>query len=306
MSLGLVFFQYVFDFVIQNPIHFPQFFGYVLMYTGLADAEMLRCCPDGFFVFNNLRFGAKLRRSKRELDIPSSLIPVYASDAVETPCLFGFFRPAIYLTTACTDSELTLRHVLAHETTHYRHGDNLWSALRCLCLALHWYNPLVWWAAVLSKRDAELACDEGAIKQLGENERAPYGRTLIGLTCTHGDFGSIALTATTMTGSKKSLKERINLIANQRHMGVLSFWAVILVAAIAVGCTFSGAESKISDEEFISMAYGDAQSTAFTHSVSIGKNGVLTHEGDSSGKFVVVRFPVIDPVEKSADMIVVT
>ena len=36
---------------------------------------------------------------------------------------------------------------------------------------------------VLSRRDAELACDEATIKRLGEEERASYGRTLIGLTC---------------------------------------------------------------------------------------------------------------------------
>ncbi len=57
-----------------------------------------------------------------------------------------------------------LRHVLTHEFTHYRHGDHLWSMLRCLALAVHWWNPLVWLAAELSRRDAELACDEGALK----------------------------------------------------------------------------------------------------------------------------------------------
>ena len=51
------------------------------------------------------------------------------------------------------DSVVYLRHVLAHELTHYAHKDHIWSLLRCLALALHWYNPLVWLAAALSKRD---------------------------------------------------------------------------------------------------------------------------------------------------------
>ena len=274
----------------------------VLVPLWLAGAALMLCV----FFASNLRFAGTLRRTRREIDAKGSIIPVYVCAELETPCLFGFFRPAVYLTPECENDLGTKRHVLAHETTHYRHGDNIWAVLRCVCLALHWYNPLVWWAAVLSKRDAELACDEGAIKRLGEAERSPYGRTLIGLTCQRGDLSALALTATTMTGSQKSIKERIILIAKKPRMGVLSFWAVILAAALAVGCTFSGANTRLSDEEFISMAYEDAQSTAFTHSVSIGENGVLTREGDSSGKFVVVRFPVLEPVEKSSDMVVVT
>lgn len=46
-----------------------------------------------------------------------------AGAAAETPCLFGLLRPAIYLTpAACEDAE-TRRCAIAHELTHYRHGD---------------------------------------------------------------------------------------------------------------------------------------------------------------------------------------
>ena len=47
---------------------------------------------------------------------------------------------------------------------HRRHGDHVWAVLRGAALALHWYNPLVWLSAALSKRDGELACDEGALR----------------------------------------------------------------------------------------------------------------------------------------------
>lgn len=274
----------------------------ILIPAWLTGAVVMLCV----FFISNLRFGRTLRRSRQELDIPGSIIPVYVSAAAETPCLFGFFRPSIYVTPDSAEDARTLRHVLVHENTHYRHGDNVWSLLRCLAIALHWYNPLVWWAAVLSKRDAELACDEGVLSHLGDGERGDYGRTLIGLTCSHGDFSSLALTATTMTGSKNSIKERITLIAKKPQMGVIAFWSVILVAILAVGCTFTGAKNSLSDNDFITMAYEDAQSTAFVNGVSISESGVLTREGDSSGKFVVIRFPVIEPVEKSADQIKVT
>lgn len=191
----------------------------------------------------NLRFGATLRRARREYTPQcASRLPVYVTDAAETPCLFGLLRPAIYLTPEAAEDTVKARHVMAHEATHYRHGDHIWALLRGVCLALHWYNPLVWWAASLSRRDAELACDEGAISLLGEDERAGYGRTLINLTCQKR--AALLLTATTMTGGKSSIRERITLIARKPKTAIYTLIAVILIAAVAAGCTFTGASEK--------------------------------------------------------------
>lgn len=154
----------------------------------------------------NLRFAGQLRRSRRPLaaDCP---LPVYLSGAARTPCLFGLLHPAIYLTEEAAADERILRHSLAHELTHFAHKDHLWAVLRGICLALHWYNPLVWAAAGLSRRDGELCCDEATVKRLGEKERAAYGRTLLAVTCR--GYGTSLLAATHMTGGKKGVQERI-------------------------------------------------------------------------------------------------
>ena len=91
---------------------------------------------------SSLRFYARLRRSRRRLAVRCR-VPVYVSGAVEAPCLAGLLRPAIYLTEAAAADPAVIRHVLAHELTHLRHRDNLWAALRGICLALHWFDPLV-------------------------------------------------------------------------------------------------------------------------------------------------------------------
>ena len=98
---------------------------------------------------SNLRFSAKLHRRRTSLDLDDCPLPVYTVESLPSPCLFGLFRPCIYLTPQLTLDSPTRAHVLAHELTHYRQKDHIWSALRCLALALHWYNPLVW-LAVLS------------------------------------------------------------------------------------------------------------------------------------------------------------
>lgn len=195
----------------------------------------------GLWLFlSNLRLASRLKKTRKPLEIAGYRLPVYLSDAVDTPCLFGLFRPAIYVTSEAAEEEMKLLHIVEHETTHFRHGDHVWSLLRGVCLALHWYNPLVWWAAILSRNDAELACDEGTINRIGEDERAEYGRTLIGMTCQKRP--ALLLTATTMTGSGNSIKERIKLIAIKPKTAIYALVAVLLIAAVAVGCTFTGAK----------------------------------------------------------------
>ena len=188
----------------------------------------------------NVHLACQLRKRRWALDVPASLLPVYVTEAVPTPCVFGCFRPAIYLTPETAKGSQVRAHVLEHELTHYRHGDHVWSLLRSLCLVLHWYNPLVWVAAKVSRADAELACDEGALTRLGESQRGDYGRTLIGLTCS-APISDLLLTATTMTGSAGSIRERIRLLMKRPRNTILTLTAVILMVTLIVGCTFSTA-----------------------------------------------------------------
>lgn len=195
------------------------------------------------FLASNLRFGRKLRRSRHSIADTGVSLPVYESAETETPCLFGLIKPSIYITPdTCADAD-TLRYALAHEQTHYRHGDHFWAVLRGVCLALHWYNPLVWWASELSRRDAELACDEATIHALGEAERAAYGRTLIRMTCEKRP--ALLVTATMMTDSGKGLRERITLLVKKPKTAVYTAALVLLIAGISVACTFTGGKNDI-------------------------------------------------------------
>lgn len=198
----------------------------------------------GTFLVSNLSFSQRLRRSRRKVDIKPYALPVYVCEGLKTPCLFGLFRPAVYITPEVEAHETKLRHVLAHEETHYRHGDVLWGALRGMCLALHWFDPLAWWAAKLSRQDAELCCDAGAIRRLGEDERADYGRTLIGLTVRRAGRFDMLSCATTMTGGKRAIKERVAMIAKNPKTKMVALIVVIVAVFAAALCLFTGAKEE--------------------------------------------------------------
>ena len=196
------------------------------------------------FLVSNGWFARKLHKTRIPMTVSDYPLPVFVTDYPATPCLFGLIRPKVYLTPESAQDDSLLRHVLAHELTHFRHGDHIWSALRGICLVLHWYNPLVWAAVLLSKKDAELACDEATIRTLGEDERIAYGRTLIGMTCVKRDPKSFLITATTMISGKHTLRERITAIARKPKNAILAVIACVLVLSIAAGCTFSGAPAN--------------------------------------------------------------
>lgn len=209
------------------------------------------------FLAVNLRFGKKLRRSRERVEETDACLPVYESGETDTPCLFGVAKPSIYVTPDTRTEAETLRYALAHEQTHYRHGDNLWAVLRGVCLALHWYNPLVWWAAELSRRDAELACDEATIRRIGESERAAYGRTLIRMTCEKRP--ALLVTATMMTDSGKGLKERISLLVKKPKTAAYTAVAVLLIACLSVACTFTGGRENAELAEPFGKSYEVAE-----------------------------------------------
>lgn len=195
-----------------------------------------------WFLLANLRFMLRLRRSRRPYPVDNCSYPVYLTAELPSPCLFGLFHPAVYLTPAAVKSPETLRHVLIHETTHARHLDPLWSLLRCVCLVVYWFDPLVWVAAIVSRRDCELACDEGALRQLGESERIPYGQTLLRLIPVAGRPESPMLSATTMTAGKRELKDRVTRIAENRRTVGVALLAVVTAAALVCALTFTGAK----------------------------------------------------------------
>lgn len=200
-----------------------------IYFTGAAAVALV-------FAATWVRFSRQVRRSRRELDVVGSPVSVYVSDGVDTPCLFGLIRPAVYIPSAVVADGTLLRHALTHELTHYRQHDHIWCVVRSACLVLHWYDPLVWYAAHLSKRDCELACDEATVSRLGESERANYGRSLIELTTSHARGAAVA---TSMCAGAGELKDRIRMLTRRKH-SVIALVLAALLTLSATACSFVG------------------------------------------------------------------
>ena len=198
------------------------------------------------FLLVNLDYSRRLKRSRKWIadeNLPTpSAIPVYETEILTSPCLFGLFYPAVYVTKFVAEDEKKFVFVLSHENTHYRHRDNWWALLRILCVCLHWYNPLVWAGAYLSKQDAELACDEKTLENLGDEVRIAYGETLLSLCAIKISGMDMWRISTTMSGSGNQLRERLQMVVHVPKKSVGAYLFLFIVTPLILAVVFTGRE----------------------------------------------------------------
>ena len=105
-------------------------------------------------------WAATLRRVAGEAGFRRT-VRVLESDHATSPCTFGFLRPVVLLPAVGADwPEPQRRFTLLHELAHVRRLDYLTTQVSTLACAMHWYNPLIWFAAVQARKLQEQACDD--------------------------------------------------------------------------------------------------------------------------------------------------
>lgn len=164
-------------------------------------------------------------------------LPVFYREDLESPCLAGLIRPGIYVNDKALQSPETLRMVVLHERMHDRQKEPVWNFFRNLMCVVYWFQPFVWIGALVSRRDAELACDEGVIENMNKEERKQYGMILLELAGVKKT--GILEPTTAINGGKKEIAVRIRTIAKRQKTkkGVLAAVLAVLLAVGIMGCT---------------------------------------------------------------------
>lgn len=178
---------------------------------------------------------------------------VWLADYIDSPFVLGLVRPKIYLPSSLSEEKMD--YILLHERTHLRRFDHITRALAFLTLTIHWFNPLVWVAFLLSGRDMELSCDEAVLKQLGPEIKQDYSLSLLQLST-----GKRIIAATPLAFGEGDAKRRIK---NVMHYKKPSFWVIpiALTAAVALGVTLitNQTEDERSDTTFTDWFWSVAE-----------------------------------------------
>ena len=174
-----------------------------------------------------LVFAIRLHKSRRFLSKRGGT-RIYVSSAVKSPCLAGLI-PAVYLTGDVLQTD-EAELILSHELTHLCHLDFLWSFCRAAAVSVYWWNPFIWVAAICSKHDAELACDEAVAAKLPESKRLAYARAILAQAPRKTAALSLA---------GPPVKERILFLTKKQRTSVLCVILALLLIVSAAGCSIT-------------------------------------------------------------------
>ena len=209
----------------------------------------------GLWLFGTwLVFTVRLHKSRRFLG-RHGRTRIYISSTVKSPCLAGLI-PAVYLTEDVLQTDST-ELILRHELTHLRHLDHLWSFCRTAAVIVYWWNPFIWLAAICSKRDAELACDEAVAAGLSDAQRLVYARAIL---------AQAPRKAAALSLAGPPVRERILFLTKKQRTSALCVILAVLLVVSATGCSFAELTRQKTGEitlpEEAEPAQQEAQKTA--------------------------------------------
>ncbi len=208
--------------------------GGVAWHRNLA-AFRRRAAPLSQELHGEIREAARIRGLRR---MPEVLV----SGSIPGPAMSGVFRPILLLpssfdTTFDRDERLL---ILLHEMTHVKRGDLVLNAIVFLLQAVHWCNPLVWFAFARLRADRELACDSVVLSTVDEDRRRVYGHALLKVetATSHPSrhLGFVGLVG--LFGRGRILRSRLSAISTHRSSHPVSTLAGLV---LLLGLLFAGA-----------------------------------------------------------------
>ncbi len=222
---------------------------------------------------------------------------VYRNDAIESPFLFGIFRPCIYIPCGISCDELP--YVLQHELTHKKRKDYLIKPAGFLLLSVYWFNPCVWAAYILLCKDIELICDECVVRELGTEHKKAYSQALLNSAVNHR-----IIAACPIAFGEVSVKERVK---NVLHYKKPAFWALaaaVLACVIVPVCFMTQKKTAAPEQENqttdsvvdldelltageYEMFYPALSPSMFTPRLLLGKDGEFSFGYDPFSSYLI-------------------
>ena len=162
---------------------------------------------------------------------------IYLADHINSPFVMGLIRPKIYLPSSLPEKERD--YIILHEQHHIRRGDHIIKLLSFAALCLHWFNPLVWIAFILSGKDMEMSCDEAVLKKLGGEIRADYSASLISLAT-----GRRIIAGAPLAFGEGDTEGRVKNIAKWKKPAVWVIVTAVIVCVVLTVCLITNPMSR--------------------------------------------------------------
>ncbi len=190
-----------------------------------------------YALISTLRLHSLVRYSVKQED------GYWLCDWVGVSFVFGVFRPRIIMPFNVDRRDIP--YILAHERAHLARRDHWRKPIAFLLLAVFWFQPLLWVAYYLFRRDVEFACDERAIRMLGADKecKASYAKALLESSSRHPD---IAKLSGPLAFGGLQVKRRVSSVLTYRKPAAARIAAALLLCAVVAVCFLTDPKAEAS------------------------------------------------------------
>lgn len=186
-----------------------------------------------------------LARASRAMGVTADL---RETDALDAPAVTGVLSPTVLVPThaGAWDEERRVA-VLLHELAHVRQRDCLAHVASQLACALHWFDPLVWWAAARLRVERELAADDAVIA--AGACASSYAESLLAISGARPDVRPVPVGALGIADGRELSARIVAIVSASRPRARLSpiTTAGVVVAASALVLVVACAAPSVTD-----------------------------------------------------------
>ena len=241
----------------------------------LGAALFLLCSIVSYLVFwCQIRKNAFAVKGCRELEECKGAMKIrrriglLMTDEVTAPLLMGIFCPVIILPHIAMSRE-NLSFIFRHELTHYQRKDLIYKWLAMLVKTVHWFNPLVYLVVKNMHEDCEISCDAAVTKDMDDEDKDNYMKTILSLLSAAGLKNQTFTTA--MCPEAKQIKRRFAVIKQaKKTKKILSVISALTAAAVTAAALFTG--SALADMTRDGLEYRTQKEVYFKDGVRFSVN----------------------------------
>lgn len=175
---------------------------------------------------------------KKETGVKKA-VEVLECNFVHAPAVFGYFKPYILIPSRFLEEmdRDSLNAILLHEIYHIRCHDILTNYIWLAAKALHWFNPLVWFAYKWFEDDVELRRDQKAAHVLEVDGSFVYSKSLLEAARFSRQTTFIPSSAAALFENNCKLKQRIvRLVKPQRKTKSAPIVSTLLAMLMIIAC----------------------------------------------------------------------
>ena len=106
-------------------------------------------------------------------------VKLVCSRSCQSPMAFGVISPVVVFPKSGLDDPRQRGYMMKHELMHIKHGDLFFRFLALIAIAVHWFNPAVYFLYLELAAVSEMVCDRSVLGSSDDGVRRSYSNLVL-------------------------------------------------------------------------------------------------------------------------------